>query len=67
MSKRTVPRELADLLASDPEAGAAFEKLPPSHQQEYVLWITEAKKEETRLKRSQKTIEMLLNKDHSKK
>jgi hypothetical protein len=36
-----------------------FEKLSYTHRKEYCRWITEAKKEETRLKRLQKAIEML--------
>jgi|ERR1700694_113432 len=36
-----------------------FEKLSYTHRKEYCLWITEAKKEETRLKRLGKAIEML--------
>jgi len=36
-----------------------FEALSYTHRKEYCRWITEAKKEETRLKRSEKAIEML--------
>ena len=36
-----------------------FEKLSYTHRKEYCRWITEAKKEETRLKRLRKAIEML--------
>lgn len=38
-----------------------FEKLSYTHRKEYCRWITEAKKEETRLKRLEKAIEMLKN------
>jgi hypothetical protein len=37
----------------------SFEKLSYTHRKEYCRWITEAKKEETRLKRLGKAIEML--------
>jgi bifunctional DNA-binding transcriptional regulator/antitoxin component of YhaV-PrlF toxin-antitoxin module len=37
----------------------AFEQLSYTHRKEYCRWITEAKKEETRLKRLGKAIEML--------
>lgn len=37
----------------------AFNKLSYSHRKEYCRWITEAKKEETRVKRLEKAIEML--------
>jgi bifunctional DNA-binding transcriptional regulator/antitoxin component of YhaV-PrlF toxin-antitoxin module len=36
-----------------------FEKLSYTHRKEYCRWITEAKKEETRLRRLEKAIEML--------
>lgn len=36
-----------------------FEKLSYTHRKEYCRWIIEAKKEETRLKRLEKAIEML--------
>ena len=38
---------------------SVFEKLSYTHRKEYCCWITEAKKEETRLKRLEKAIEML--------
>jgi bifunctional DNA-binding transcriptional regulator/antitoxin component of YhaV-PrlF toxin-antitoxin module len=37
----------------------SFESLSYTHRKEYCRWIMEAKKEETRLKRQQKAIEML--------
>lgn len=39
-----------------------FESLPPSHQKEYLKWITEAKKTETRLRRLDKATETLKEK-----
>lgn len=59
----TIPEDLRQALAANRAARAAFEALPPSHQREYVEWITEAKKEETRRTRIQKTLTMLLEKD----
>lgn len=38
---------------------AGFEKLSYTHRKEYIRWITEAKKEETRLSRMAKAIAML--------
>jgi hypothetical protein len=38
---------------------AGFKKLSYSHQKEYVKWITEAKKEETRMSRMTKAVAML--------
>src|SRR5580658_3426919 len=36
-----------------------FEKLSYTHRKEYCRWITDAKREETRLRRLEKAIEML--------
>jgi len=61
-TETTIPIDLSSALAADAEARAIFEKLSASHQQEYIKWIEEAKKTETRAKRMQKTIEMLKQK-----
>ena len=55
----TVPAELKRAFKSDKEAKAAFEKLSYTHKKEYVTWIEEAKKEETRARRILQTVEML--------
>lgn len=39
-----------------PKAGAAFDALSPSHKREYVEWITEAKRDETRARRLGKAV-----------
>ena len=54
-----VPAELKRVFQSETEAKAAFEKLSYTRQKEYVSWIEDAKKEETRRNRIIKTIEML--------
>jgi hypothetical protein len=54
-----VPTPLADALAADASAGGAFEKLAFTHRKEFVRWIEEAKRDETRERRVAKTIEML--------
>lgn len=54
-----VPAELKKAFKSEKEAKGFFEKLSYTHQREYVNWINEAKKEETRANRIVKTIEML--------
>ncbi len=54
-----LPKELIKELKKDKVAKTFFDKLSYTHQREYVLWINEAKKEETRLNRIMKTIEML--------
>lgn len=58
---RTVetPGDLAAALAKDAAATATFEKLAPSHRKEYVRWITEAKKAETRATRVARAVDAL--------
>ena len=59
MTSDELPTALADALTRDPAAAAAFEKLPPSHRREYVDWIAEAKREETRARRVEQALAML--------
>src|SRR6266540_5243863 len=54
-----IPKELVKEFKKEKEAKAFFDKLSYTHQKEYVNWINEAKKEETRQNRIVKTIEML--------
>jgi len=54
-----VPKDLMKELKKNNEAKLFFDKLSYTHQREYVMWITEAKKEETRQRRILKTVEML--------
>jgi len=53
-----VPAQFENLMK---KAGlfTVFKKLSYTHRKEYCRWITEAKKEETRLRRLEKAIEML--------
>ena len=53
-----VPHELANLLKKE-RLLPVFEKLSYTHRKEYCRWITEAKREETRQARLQKSVEML--------
>jgi uncharacterized protein YdeI (YjbR/CyaY-like superfamily) len=55
-----VPADLQQALQAEPNAQAFFNRLSYTHQKEYVRWIEEAKREETRQVRIQRTIEMLL-------
>lgn len=57
-----IPPELAKALKKEKAAAAYFDSLAYSHKREYVGYITEAKKEETRLRRVAQTIEMLKKK-----
>lgn len=54
-----IPKDLARELKKHKKAQTFFEELSYTHQREYVMWINEAKKEETRQRRIEKTIEML--------
>lgn len=54
-----VPTELKKAFKAEKEAKAFFEKLAYSHQREYVSWINEAKKEETRARRAAQVVELL--------
>lgn len=56
----TVPADLRNTLARHPKARAFFTGLAPSHRREYVEWITEAKRPETRAKRIVTTLEWLV-------
>jgi bacteriocin resistance YdeI/OmpD-like protein/uncharacterized protein DUF1905 len=54
-----IPKDLMKELKKDREAKAFFDKLSYTHQKEYVRWVEEARKEETRQNRIVKTMEML--------
>jgi bacteriocin resistance YdeI/OmpD-like protein/uncharacterized protein DUF1905 len=54
-----IPNDLMKELKKDKEAKAFFDKLSYTHRKEYVRWVEEGKKEETRQSRIVKTIEML--------
>jgi uncharacterized protein YdeI (YjbR/CyaY-like superfamily) len=55
----TVPDDLASALRRNRKARDAFESFSPSHRREYIEWITEAKRAETRERRLATTIEWL--------
>jgi len=57
--KVTVPRDLAALLAKNAKARATFEGFAYSKKNEYVTWINDAKREETRDKRLATTVAQL--------
>lgn len=62
LEERTV--EIADDIASvfneNPDAKSQFDKMSYTHRKEYIRWIEEAKKPETRENRKIKMIEMVL-------
>jgi uncharacterized protein YdeI (YjbR/CyaY-like superfamily) len=56
-----VPPDLAAALKlkKNAKAAAAFQALSPSHRREYVEWIAEAKRDETRARRVATTVAWL--------
>lgn len=62
LEERTV--EIADdiliVFNENPEAKALFDKMSYTHRKEYIRWINEAKKPETRENRKVKMIQMIL-------
>jgi uncharacterized protein YdeI (YjbR/CyaY-like superfamily) len=53
------PDDFLARLKANRKAKAAYEAFSPSHRREYVEWITEAKREETRERRLAQAIEWL--------
>ena len=54
-----IPKDLLKEFKKEKEARSFFDQLSYTHRKEYVQWIVESKKEETRQRRVAKTIEML--------
>ena len=53
------PADLATALKKNRKAFATFEGFSPTNRREYIEWIVEAKREQTRTKRLDQTIEWL--------
>jgi uncharacterized protein YdeI (YjbR/CyaY-like superfamily) len=54
-----IPDYLTTALKKNAKAKKTFENFTPSHQREYVEWITEAKREETRQQRVKTAIDWM--------
>jgi uncharacterized protein YdeI (YjbR/CyaY-like superfamily) len=54
-----MPEDFITALRRNKKAHAAFEAFSPSHRREYVEWITEAKRDETRSRRIAQSVEWL--------
>ena len=54
-----IPEKVRQTLKSHPKVWEAFQKLPPSHKRNYILWLMDAKKPETFEKRLNMTIKEL--------
>jgi len=57
-----VPAELQKQLGKNKEAAVFFESLSFTHKREYVEWIVSAKKEETKSRRLETTVQQLMAK-----
>ena len=53
------PQDLLDALAANPGALATFEAFTPGRKREYVDWIVEAKREDTRKRRLAQAVEWM--------
>lgn len=61
-----IPKELQLLLHQNTEAQVFFESLAFTHRREYCTYISEAKRPETRVKRAEKTVELLRDRKKGK-
>jgi len=57
-----IPEELAEAFSQYEVAEKIFTTLPPSHQKEYLRWIGEARRAETRRRRAARAVEMMIDK-----
>jgi uncharacterized protein YdeI (YjbR/CyaY-like superfamily) len=57
--KPVPPDDLIRAMKENRKALDNYNKMAPSHKRNYILWITDAKKEETRLRRIDKAVMML--------
>jgi uncharacterized protein YdeI (YjbR/CyaY-like superfamily) len=55
----TLPDELQAMLRANARAWQGFERLPPSHRREYLGWVLEAKRDETRVRRVKELVAVL--------
>jgi uncharacterized protein YdeI (YjbR/CyaY-like superfamily) len=51
------PPDLLSALKKNKKAWAIYEKFPPGHKKEYILWVEDAKREETRAARIKQTVD----------
>jgi uncharacterized protein YdeI (YjbR/CyaY-like superfamily) len=54
-----MPADFRAALSRNRKARAAYDAFTSSHQREYLEWITEAKGEETRLRRIQTAVDWI--------
>jgi uncharacterized protein YdeI (YjbR/CyaY-like superfamily) len=54
-----IPKFMQDVLANNPKASACFDGLADSYKRQYILWISNAKKDETKQKRLAEALKLL--------
>jgi hypothetical protein len=59
----TVPDDLQRELESHREAGAIFERKSHNHRKEYIRWVSEAKRPETRARRARQAVDRIIASD----
>ncbi len=59
LRKVEMPADLLEALEAAPQARAFFNQLSFTHQKEYVRWVMDAKRPETRLEHIRRTVLML--------
>ncbi len=59
LRKVEIPADLLQAVQALPQARAFFDQLSFTHQKEYVRWVTDAKRPETRLERIRRTVQLL--------
>ena len=60
--QESIPVELSEALSENEAAERIFAALPPSHRNEYLRWISEAKRAKTRRRRATRAAEMMVDK-----
>ena len=54
-----MPAHFGTALAANSAAQKTFDQFPPGHQRDYIQWVTEAKRPETRVKRIATAVEWM--------
>ena len=62
----SLPPDLEAALTGKEEARAFFDTLAPSHRKEWVRWIEDAKKPETRRTRVERTVQSLIDRKRTR-
>lgn len=58
---KNAPKFIIDFLKKNPPVLQEFQKIAPSYRKEYIRWILNAKREETRQKRLKELLEKLIS------